>query len=457
MKIKTVYECSACHAITPAWSGKCATCGAWGSIEETIQHPKDKSSGAKRVLNSAKKLQDVEITNSHRLVSGLSEFNRVVGGGIIEDSVTILTAAPGVGKSTLLLELAEDYSSKNHRVLYISGEESESQIKARAGRIMKKINDKIWIVSTNSMDVAIASIEQVDPAIIFFDSIQTLTLEEVTSRAGSPLQTMECANALVEIAKNGSKPRAVIMIGHMNKSDEMAGLRTLEHLVDTVLVLQNDLDYDLRLLVATKNRFGPIGEPGLFRMSDEGMKEVTDADHLFVSKREHPVAGSSKTIIKEGSRYIPVEIESLVSNAPGDFPIRIGDSLNKNQLNTLISIIEERAGIRFSDKSVVLKATGGIGLKEQAVNLAVIMSMISSRLNCPIAEDVAFISEVGLTGELKPVTHLEQRIKELFRHGYRKIYVPQTAKISIKSTSQRKIRAMSHLNEVVAEIFRETP
>ena len=423
MKLKTIYICTNCGEEQIAWSGKCPSCGSWNTLVEEVIKKDNIKTKSKSYSQKASKLKSIEISSTERLITEIDEFDRTIGGGIVKDSVSILTAKPGAGKSTLLLEIAYRLAKKGVKVLYISGEESKSQIKSRSNRIMPEIPEEIYLISTNSMDDTIEEINIIDPDIVFLDSIQTMALEEYSQRPGTPTQTIECANALVEVCKNSERPRAAIMIGHMTKSGEMAGLMTLEHLVDAVLVLESESDSDLRILRTTKNRFGYTGEIGLFDMLENGLKEVTNPSEYFLTPREDKVPGSAISVIKEGSRILTVEVESLVSTSFSQYPIRIGDSLRKDQLNTLISILEQRSGFNLYDKNVILKTTGGLKLNEQSVNLAIIMSIVSSIKNIGIDNKTVFIAEVGLTGELKKVKDIEKRILELDRLGFEKVYI----------------------------------
>lgn len=456
MAKKIMYRCTNCDEMHIAWSGKCSNCGTWNSLEEVQVEKGNKRSQnlsmTPKVVGKSKRLKDVNIDTSKRLLTGIEEFDRTIGGGLVRDSVSILTARPGVGKSTLLLELANTLSKKDIKIMYISGEESESQIKQRASRIMDEIPENIYIFSTNSMNQAISEIEDLNPQVVFLDSIQTLYLEQHSQRAGSPTQTIECANAFVDICKNPSKPRAGIMIGHMTKNDQLAGLMTLEHLVDTVLFLEGDADSSLRVLRTTKNRFGYTGEIGLFNMSDQGLKEVINPWEYFITPRSQPVEGSAISVIKEGSRIISVEVESLVSQSFSPYPIRIGDSLRKDQLNTLISILEQRAGFSLYDKNVILKTTGGLKLSEQSVNLAIIMSIVSSILKIGISPKDVFIAEVGLTGELKRVPQIETRVSELDRMGFEKVYIAKSGK-KLAMTKNIDVIELNNLNEVIEKVF----
>lgn len=430
MKKGTIYICSNCNYESAGYMGKCPECNSWSTLVETVVEKKKGSKGVSRPLKKKTllRLKEVKSENSNRIVTNLKEFNRVMGGGVVKDSVTILSAKPGAGKSTLLLQVANELSSNNYKVLYASGEESESQIKSRADRIIKNIDSKLWVVSDNSMDNILDFIEEIDPDFIIVDSIQTFILDEFpSSRAGSPTQTMECAHALVKIAKNSTRPRAVFLVGQMTKEDELAGVRALEHLVDTVLIIEGESGEELRTLLTTKNRYGSTGEMGFFNMTEEGMISIDNPSEYFMTQREDSsVSGSALTVVREGTRPIILEIESLVSPSFTPYPSRIGECIRREHLNTLVSILEERGGIKLFDKNVVIKTTGGIKLKEQASNLAAIMSVASSVFQKGISNDIVFISDVGLTGELKRVPSLESRLREVDRMGFKRAYISPT-------------------------------
>lgn len=453
MATRTVYKCNNCGETQIAWSGKCPVCDSWNSLEEfEVEKKSRKASSNLKEKVSSKKLREVSIDSSQRILTGIEEFDRTIGGGLVRDSVSILTAKPGVGKSTLLLELADKLSQKGHKILYISGEESESQIKQRALRIMEDISDNIYIIATNSLDSALTEVEKINPDIVFLDSIQTITLAEYPQRAGSPTQTIECANAFVNMCKNPLRPRAGIIIGHMTKSDQLAGLMTLEHLVDTVLYLEGEADAPLRVLRTTKNRFGYTGEIGLFSMGEYGLKQVENPSEYFITPRTRDIEGSAISVIKEGSRIITVEVESLVSQSFTPYPIRIGDSLRKDQLNTLISILEQRSSFNLYDKNVILKTTGGLKLSEQSVNLAIMMSIVSSIVKKPIPSKTVFIAEVGLTGELKRVPLIENRLAELDRMGFERVFIAKNT-ADTKNLKNIKVVEMDDINQVIKDLF----
>ncbi|MDO5062917.1 MAG: DNA repair protein RadA [Peptostreptococcaceae bacterium] len=462
MKTKTIYRCSQCEKESVKWSARCFECGAYGTMEEFEVSAKSKSSA--KVSSAITRdpavptirLTDVKMENSNRIISSLNEFNRVMGGGIVRDSVTIITAKPGAGKSTLLLQVAQDIALQGLKVLYASGEESDSQIKSRAERILRNISENIWVITDHSMDHVLEQIETLDPDLIIIDSIQTFTMEEhLPSRAGSPTQTMECANAMVRIAKNKKRPRAVIFVGQMNKNEEMAGLRALEHLVDTVLVIEGESEEELRELQSTKNRFGSTGEMGFFTMTEEGLISIDNPSEYFMTIRDEKdrVSGSALTVVREGTRPVILEIESLVSTSFMPYPTRIAEGLKRDQLNILISILEQRARFNLLNKNVVIKTTGGLKVKENAINLGIIMSIVSSFSEKPIPNNYVFIGDVGLTGELKKVPSMEQRVRELDRMGFDKVYVAKGAFNRRIDFDHIKVVEKKTLQEVISDVF----
>ncbi|MFI3174945.1 MAG: DNA repair protein RadA [Bacillota bacterium] len=455
MKIKTYYKCTDCGATVTRWAGKCTGCGAWNTLEEVTEQKTKGTAPRTKGASKAVPLSEIQIRSEERLVTGISEFDRVMGGGIIADSVSIITAPPGGGKSTLCLMVASQLAAQGRRILYASGEESDSQIKNRANRILEQLNENIWILSDISMDNVLEAIQEVDADFIILDSVQTFSLAEFyPSRAGNPTQTMECAAALVQSAKNKMRPRAVFMIGQMNKNDEIAGLRALEHLVDTVLVLEGDGSEELRSLLATKNRFGSTGEMGFFSMTEKGLSSIDNPSEYFMTQREKEdkVTGSAITVLREGSRPVVVEIESLVSDSFTPYPSRISETMKKDTLNTLISILEQRGKLKMFNKNVVVKTTGGLQLKEQGANLGVLASIASSMYEREIPSDWAFIADVGLTGELKKVPNTEGRVRELDRMGFAKVFIARKGVRKIE-TENLQIVECKNLLEVLHKVF----
>ena len=456
MKKKTLYRCSGCGFESIKWLGKCPTCNSWNTLEETVVESKSSETRARQASKKPiKKLFEVVSNKNDRIVTGINEFDRVMGGGIVKDSISIITARPGAGKSTLLLQIADAIAKKGYKVIYASGEESDSQIKNRADRILDKIHEDIWVLQETSLDNVLDAVEEINPDLVIVDSIQTFTMEaSLPARAGSPTQTMECANALLHIAKNERRPRAVIVVGQMTKNDELAGLRALEHLVDVVLIIEDDNDEELRVLVSSKNRFGSI-ENGFFEMCEKGVISIDNPSEFFMTKREEGevVSGSALTVIKEGTRAIITEIESLVSKSFTPYPTRIGETLGKDKLNTLISILEQRGGINLYDKNVIIKTTGGIKIREQGINLALIMSIVSSVKQKGIESNIAFIADVGLTGELKKVPSLESRVKELERMGFKKVYIPKDSFIRESHFKKIQVIQLKTLTNVISHVY----
>lgn len=456
-KAKQVYICTSCGQVYSKWQGRCDGCKEWNTIEEQqVDHNRKAGTGTRGKSSvSAKRLVDITGISSERIITNISEFNRVMGGGIVKDSISIITARPGAGKSTLLLQVAEDVASQGLNVLYASGEESEGQIKNRAERILDQIHPNIWIHSDVSMNNVLDMINEVDADLIIVDSIQTFIMEEYNSRPGSPVQTMECANALLQIAKNGSKPRAVIVVGQMTKDDEIAGVRALEHLVDAVLIIEGESGEELRGIIASKNRFGSTGEAAFFAMTEKGMEPIENPSEYFMTQRESTsqVSGSALTVVREGTRPIIVEVESLVSTSFTPYPSRISENMRREQLSTLISILEQRGKVQLYDKNVVVKTTGGLKLKEQAVNLAVAMSVVSSEKGKGIPSHTVFIADIGLTGELKKVPSLEARLKEADRMGYKVAYVAKKSLQRELKLSNIKIIEKNTLSEVIWSVF----
>ncbi|MFR7760232.1 MAG: DNA repair protein RadA [Peptoniphilus grossensis] len=456
MKKKIVYQCSKCGYISQGFFGKCPSCGSWNTLEEKEKESGGKApSNSKKIKKDAQKLQAVEISSDERVMTGIEEFNRVMGGGIVRDSVSILTAKPGSGKSTLLMQVANDLANKGMRVLYASGEESETQIKMRAERILDKLSDNIWVYSVTSLNSVLDQVEKIDPQMIIIDSIQTFTLDEFPQRPGTPTQTMECAYKMTEIAKDIEKPRMVFLVGQMTKQDELAGVRSLEHLVDTVLLIEGDSSEDLRSLMATKNRYGSTGEIGFFSMTEKGMISIDNPSEYFMTKRSasEQVPGSSLSVIREGTRPIILETEALASKTFLPYPSRISESIRREHLNTIVSILEERAGIKFLDKNIVVKSTGGIKVKEQASNLSVMISIVSSTLNKPVEANSVFIADVGLTGELKNVPSLDLRLKEAERMGFKKAYISKYASVKEENYKDLRVLKMSNILEVIQKVF----
>ncbi|MBQ7064087.1 MAG: DNA repair protein RadA [Firmicutes bacterium] len=464
VKKKEIYRCASCGYESVKWVGQCPACHAWNQMNLVEDLPRESAglgnaSGTQAVRavrpDRLKRLSDIRYDGGKRLVTGISEFDRVLGGGIIMDSMSILAARPGAGKSTLLLQVAQKAAEQGCRVLYASGEESEGQIRRRAERILPHIHEKIFVLSTSSMNEVLGAIYDTDPQLIIMDSIQTFALAELSSRPGSPTQTMECTSALLGIAKNPQKPRAVFLTGQLTKEDELAGVRALEHMVDTVLAMDADENEELRMLTASKNRFGSTGEIGFFLMEEQGLLAIDNPSEYFMTQRSEPVTGSALTVLKEGTRPVIAEVESLISQSFTPYPSRIAECMRRDQLNTLISILEQRGRLPLYDKNVVLKTTGGIKLTEQSVNLAVLVSLASSVRETPLPVRSVYIGDVGLTGELKKVPSMELRLREAERLGFTDAYVAEGAVRPDRRNqfTSLKIHEVRHIFPLLRELF----
>lgn len=457
-KAKIQYKCNVCDHVVPKWQGRCDSCGNWNTFEEQyIKSTKNSSSAVPRkqmgYSMKAMRLKDVVAKDNERIIIKNTEFNRVMGGGIVRDSVTILTAPPGSGKSTLLLQTSQELAELGYRVYYASGEESITQIKSRADRIISNLSDLIWIKSETNLEQIELDIKEIDPDIIIIDSIQTMYTDELSSRAGSPTQIGECTSRLIDVAKNPQRKRAIFIVGQMTKEDELAGDRTLEHAVDAVLYLEGDRTQQLRILTSKKNRFGETGEVGLLSMESNGLIPIKNPSEFFMTKREKPVPGSALTVTREGSRNIVVEIESLVEKSMYGYPTRVGEGINKQQIQILCGTIERRGGLSVSDKDVYVKVVAGLKPQETAVSLGVAMSIISSIKNVGIDTNTVFIGEVGLTGEIKTVPYIDSRIKELDRLGFQRVFIPKGNSRGDIKTDNLEVIEVATLNEVISKVY----
>lgn len=420
---RKAFVCSECGFKVPKWQGKCPSCGSWNTFEEQIETGTVK----KLTLSDGRrpqKLREVESSDHQRFSTGIGEFDRVLGGGIVRDSLVIITAEPGSGKSTILTQMCNNVAMSGKRVLYISGEESEGQVKARSERILENISENIWIKSETCMDRVKEYIKELDPELVVIDSIQTMYLEEaLPSRAGGPVQVMSCTDELMAIAKRDK--RAIFIVGHLTKNNELAGVKRLEHMVDTVIYLEGDRRQQLRIMRAVKNRFGNTDEIGIFQMDEKGLVPIENPCSYFLTSREEDPVGCALTVSMEGTRPLIVEIESLVDKSAFGTPMRIAEGINRQQLQVLTAILEKRAKMQLGFKDVYVKVSGGLKLTEPAVNLGVLMAVASSYLDKPLDRKSVYIGEVGLTGDIKPVTHMERRLKELDRLGFKKAFIPK--------------------------------
>ena len=455
--------CSNCNEKTTSVVNKCPSCGEFGTMIEFIEEERLAKS-SRGFKSEAIKMKDVLTTEEDIIVTGNEEFNRVMGGGMVSDGVTSLSARPGTGKSTLLLQIANNLAELGKCVLYNSSEESDKQIKKRANRVLKNnINENLYITTATSVEQLEHEIKSLDCDIIICDSLnKMISMECPNSRSGSTVHAETCLASITELCKRSNKPRASILICHVTKEDDTRGSMTIQHDTDTVLKLEGDEGDDLRILRAQKNRFGEL-DTGLFIMSNDGMVELRNPSDYFVTKRDDGelTAGVSLSVVNEGSRPIIVEVESLVTINFNQNPARVATCLKKDNLNILLSIIQQSLGFDMNQYNVIVNTTGNLKIAEPAISLAIIMSILSNyqtmkkNMHCPIPHDYVFIAEVGLTGSLKRVQGLERRLKELDRMGYGKVFVAKKAVTDTTKFSNIEIIECASITEVFNKVFRE--
>ncbi|WP_228853608.1 DNA repair protein RadA [Aegicerativicinus sediminis] len=425
-KTKTTFFCQNCGAQFSKWQGQCTSCRQWNTIvEEVIQKPQKsdwKSDVSNTKVSKPLKIDEIDGRLEARFPTSDNEYNRVLGGGIVPGSVILIGGEPGIGKSTLMLQLALKFPIKT---LYVSGEESQKQIKMRAERISNKNNNCFILTETNTQNI-FRQIEELEPDILIVDSIQTLHSDYIDSSAGSISQIKECASDLIRYAKETSTP--VILIGHITKDGNIAGPKILEHMVDTVLQFEGDRNHVFRILRAQKNRFGSTSELGIYEMQGSGLREVSDPSDILLSRKEEDLSGSAVAATLEGMRPLMIEIQALVSTAVYGTPQRSATGFNAKRLNMLLAVLEKRAGFRLGTKDVFLNVTGGITVDDPAIDLAVIAAILSSNEDQPLPRDVCFAAEVGLSGEIRPVQRVEQRILEAEKLGFSKIFISKYSK-----------------------------
>lgn len=450
-KTKTAYFCQNCGAQYAKWVGQCTSCKQWNTVvEEVIQ--KEEKSGWKTSRNPvqkiAKPLRVSEINTERELRLDVydQEFNRVLGGGLVPGSMVLLGGEPGVGKSTLLLQIALKLP---YKTLYVSGEESQKQIKMRADRIHPDTENCFILTETKTQHI-FQQIEALEPDIVVIDSIQTLHSDYIESAAGSISQIRECTAELIKFAKETNTP--VVLIGHITKDGSIAGPKILEHMVDTVLQFEGDRNYVYRILRALKNRFGSTAELGIYEMQGNGLREVNNPSEILISKNDEGLSGTAIASTVEGMRPLLIEIQALVSTAVYGTPQRSNTGYNTKRLNMLLAVLEKRAGFKLGAKDVFLNITGGISVDDPAIDLAVIAAILSSNIDIPIEKGICFAAEIGLAGEIRPVQRVEQRILEAEKLGFSTIYVSKRNKIGLKNT-QIEIQLVSKIEDVIGQLF----
>lgn len=452
-KLKTHYICQNCGYSSIRWLGKCPSCEQWDTlVEEVIQEEKKNRDplSAKSVVFP---FQEVSISNINRMQVGINEFDRLLGNGIVPGSVVLLGGEPGIGKSTLLLQVACALSQKGITVLYITGEESVEQTKLRANRLGLK-GDNLFLLNETNIDVIINHIENKKPQVVIIDSIQIMYLSGLSSAPGSVAQVRECAGILTNTAKRNNI--SLFMIGHVTKTGSIAGPRVVEHLVDTVLYFEGDTHNRYRILRTLKNRFGSTEEIGIFNMQYDGLREVTNPSEIFLSSRETPISGSIVVASIEGTRPILVELQALVSPTIFGMPERRSIGLDYRRLAILLAVLEKRARLRLQNQDVFLNVVGGIRLNEPAVDLGMILAVVSSFKEIPISLDTVAIGEIGLGGEVRSVNNVDHRIKEVERLGFKRIILPRKNKELLKGLKKIELIGVDTINEAVEGLFGRT-
>ncbi len=448
-KNKTNFVCQACGYTTVTWMGKCPNCEAWDSFMEELDGPSKKQSYLSFMDSSKPKtVKSVATEKVARLETGISEFDRVLGGGIVPGSLILLGGDPGIGKSTMLLDVAMRFSQKDVDVLYISGEESESQTAMRASRL-GNCTDKLLIMTATDLDSILLQATEIKPALLVIDSIQTMYSSELQTAAGSVGQVRECTAKLLKFAK--STGVAVLIIGHVTKDGNIAGPRLLEHMVDVVLQFEGERSYTFRVLRALKNRFGSTSESGIFSMEEGGLVEITNPAGLFLEERENHVTGSVVCGSLEGNRPLMVEFQALVARTPYGMPKRTAVGFDYNRVGMLLAILERKLKLDFGSFDAYVNVVGGIKVTETAADLAVMAALVSSYKNKPIPKDVMVFGEVGLTGEIRRVMAPEKRIADAVKLGFTKIIVP-AGNLKIKET-KAKIVQVRTVEEAFSKIF----
>ena len=449
-KVKTSFFCQNCGVQTPKWTGQCSTCAEWNTIvEEVIQKEEKRSWKQSTSLKQKAKplrIDEIQLNPEERIKTNNNELDTVLGGGLVKGSVTLLGGEPGIGKSTLLLQVALSISQK---VLYVSGEESQSQIKMRAERIDASTSNCFILTETNTQQI-FKNIEEVQPEFLIIDSIQTLHTESIDATPGSISQIRETTAELIKFAKETATP--VLLIGHINKEGQIAGPKILEHMVDVVLQFEGDRNHAYRILRAQKNRFGSTAELGIYEMLSDGLREISNPSEILISKKDADLSGTAIASTLEGIRPLMIEIQALVSTAVYGTPQRSTTGYNLKRLHMILAVLEKRAGFKLGAKDVFLNVTGGMHVDDPAIDLAVVAAILSSNEDIAIAPHVCFAAEVGLAGEIRPVSKIDQRISEAEKLGYTKFVASKYNKIASKN---RKIQLIlvGKVEEAFATLF----
>lgn len=450
MKSKSIYICQSCGSQSAKWVGHCTACDEWNTyVEEIISTSKQKISKLNTIPSRPKNLDEIDIQDLGRTETGNKEFDRVVGGGLVSGSMVLIGGEPGIGKSTLVLQLC--LQLRKLKTLYISGEESLQQLKMRANRLGKG-HENLFFLSETSMESILIHIDQFSPELVIVDSIQTLVTERAESSAGSVTQIRECTNQLIQFAKANNCP--VLLIGHITKDGSLAGPKVLEHMVDAVLQFEGDQNHLYRILRVQKNRFGPTDEMGIFEMRSSGLQPVVNPSEFLLADRELKLSGNTVAAIIEGHRPLMIQSQALVSTAAYGTPQRSATGFDNRRLGMLLAVLEKRAGFRLAVKDVFLNMVGGLRVSDTAADMSVVCAILSSDNNLAIDQDICLTGEVGLSGEFRPVTRIELRVAEATRLGFRQIMLPYAnLKGADFSRYDIKIEPLKHIGELYKKLF----
>ncbi|MBB3870006.1 DNA repair protein RadA [Geobacillus sp. NFOSA3] len=450
-KKKTKFVCQECGYESAKWLGRCPGCSTWNSMVEEIERTKPMTRGVfvhstDDIISKPVPITTVTTTQEPRIQTNISEFNRVLGGGIVKGSLVLIGGDPGIGKSTLLLQVSAQLAAMQHKVLYISGEESVKQTKLRADRL-HIASDQLYVLAETDLEYIAEAIENVRPACVVIDSIQTIYRADITSAPGSVSQVRECTAELMKIAK--TKGIAIFIVGHVTKEGAIAGPRILEHMVDTVLYFEGERHHTYRILRAVKNRFGSTNEIGIFEMRDSGLIEVENPSEVFLEERSRGAAGSTVVAAMEGTRPVLVEIQALVSPTSFGNPRRMATGIDHNRVSLLMAVLEKRVGLLLQNQDAYLKVAGGVKLDEPAIDLAIAVSIASSFRDQPTNPSDVIIGEVGLTGEVRRVSRIEQRVQEAVKLGFSRIIIPKNNLAGWNPPKHITVIGVSHVAEAL--------
>lgn len=449
---KFVFFCQECGHESSKWLGQCPSCKAWNSfVEERVSNAKSKSASSHLPLNNSKPLPLSEITkeNEERTIIGISELDRVLGGGLVQGSLTLLGGDPGIGKSTLLLQTCKYLSDLGKSVLYISGEESASQIKLRANRI-GNFNDNLKLLTQTDLSIIADTVSSLKPQVVIIDSIQTMTSPDVTSSPGSVSQVREATSVFLRLAKDNNI--AIFIVGHVTKDGSVAGPRVLEHMVDTVLYFEGDRHASYRILRAVKNRFGSTDEIGVFEMRENGLSEVSNPSEFMLSGRPKDASGCVVACAMEGTRPILLEIQALVAHTNYPYPKRQAAGADFNRLNLLMAVLENRIHLQISDQDAYINVAGGMKIIEPSLDLGMVLALVSSFKRRPIPEDLVVFGEVGLSGEVRSVSMPSVRIKEAIKLGFKRVMLPASNLKNIDKPDGVELIGVNNLSDAIDEI-----